>query len=128
MKNYPQVYVKNSFEAAETYCRAFGAEKTLELINEDNTEYEHCELSVNGEFFLALSEAQNPCDVSIVHKNRWDTMTFNAFEMGTVEAVDKAFQVLSDGGIVLEPLHELPWSKRCATIIDQFGVCWWISI
>ena len=48
MKNYPQVYVKNSFEAAETYCRAFGAEKTLELINEDNTEYEHCELSVNG--------------------------------------------------------------------------------
>lgn len=35
MKNYPQVYVKNSFEAAETYCRAFGAEKTLELINED---------------------------------------------------------------------------------------------
>ena len=72
MKNYPQVYVKNSFEAAETYCRAFGAEKTLELINEDNTEYEHCELSVNGEFFLALSEAQNPCDVSVVHKNRWE--------------------------------------------------------
>ena len=29
MKNYPQVYVKNSFEAAETYCRAFGAEKPL---------------------------------------------------------------------------------------------------
>ena len=51
MKNYPQVYVKNSFEAAETYCRAFGAEKTLELINEDNTEYEHCELSVNGDNF-----------------------------------------------------------------------------
>ena len=112
---------------AETYCRAFGAEKTLELINEDNTEYEHCELSVNGEFFLALSEAQNPCDVSIVHKNRWDTMTFNAFEMGTVEAVDKAFQVLSDGGIVLEPLHELPWSKYCGTIIDKYGVCWSIS-
>ena len=38
MKNYPQVYVKNSFEAAETYCRAFGAEKTLELINEDTIE------------------------------------------------------------------------------------------
>ena len=102
--------------------------KTLELINEDNTEYEHCELSVNGDNFLALSEAQNPCDVSVVHKNRWETMTFDVFEMGTVEAVDKAFQILSDGGIVLEPLHELPWSKRCATIIDKFGVFWWISI
>lgn len=24
------------------------------------------------------------------------------------------------------PIHELPWSKCCATIIDKFGVCWWI--
>lgn len=45
MKNYTQVYVKNSFEAAETYCKAFGAEITREFINEDNTAYEHCELS-----------------------------------------------------------------------------------
>lgn len=128
MKNYTQVYVKNSFDAAETYCNAFGAEITGEFFNEDNTAYEHCELSVNGEGFLALAEAKNPCDISIVHKNKWETMTFNVFEMGTIEAVDKAFLVLSDGGVVLEPIHELPWSKYCATIIDKFGVCWWISI
>lgn len=29
MKNYTQVYVRNSMEAAKTYCRAFGAEITL---------------------------------------------------------------------------------------------------
>ena len=58
MKNYTQVYVKNSFEAAETYCKAFGAEITREFKNEDNTAYEHCELSVNGEGFLALAEAK----------------------------------------------------------------------
>ena len=39
MKNYTQVYVKNSFEAAETYCKAFGAEITREFKNEDNTAY-----------------------------------------------------------------------------------------
>ena len=33
MKNYTQVYVKNSFEAAETYCKAFGAEITREFKN-----------------------------------------------------------------------------------------------
>lgn len=33
MKNYTQVYVKNSMEAAKTYCRAFGAEITLEMKN-----------------------------------------------------------------------------------------------
>lgn len=60
MKNDTQVYVKNSLEAAEMYCKAFGAEITRTFMNEDNTGYEHCELSVNGEGFLALAEASNP--------------------------------------------------------------------
>ncbi len=55
-------------------------------------------------------------------------MTFNVFEMGTEEAVYHAFQALSDGGVVIEPIHELPWSKCSATIIDRYGMCWWISI
>ena len=58
MKNYTQVYVKNSFEAAETYCKAFGAEITREFKNEDNTAYEHCELSVNGEGFLDFASVE----------------------------------------------------------------------
>ena len=128
MKNYAQVYVKNSMEAAETYCRAFGAEITFEIKNEAGTAYDHCELSVNGEGFLALSEAKNPCDISIVHQMKWETMTFNVFEMESEEAVDRAFDVLRDGGAVLQPIHEEPWSRRCATVIDRYGVCWWISI
>lgn len=128
MKNYTQVYVKNSFEAAEVYCKAFGAEITREFKNEAGTIYEHCELSVNGEGFLALAEAKNPCDVELVHKMKWETMTFNVFEMGSEEAVHRAFDVLSDGGVVLEPIGILPWSSCCATVIDKFGVCWWISI
>ena len=51
MKNYAQVYVKNSFEAAEIYCKAFGAEITFEVKNDTETAYEHCELSINGEGF-----------------------------------------------------------------------------
>ena len=98
MKNYNQVYVKNSLEAAQLYCRAFGAGITRAFLNESQTAYEHCELSVNGEGFLALAEAKNPCDVAVVHQHRWETMTFNVFEMGTEEAVQQAFQVLSEGG------------------------------
>ena len=55
-------------------------------------------------------------------------MTFNAFELGSTEAVKNAFDVLSDGGVVIETIHELPWSKCCATVIDKYGVCWWIAI
>ncbi len=128
MKNYTQVYVENSLEAAKMYCDAFGAEITLEMKNPQGTAYEHCELSVNGEGFLALAEAENPCDVQMVHKLKWETMTFNVFEMGSEEAVRHAFQVLSGGGVVIHPIHALPWSACCATVIDKFGVCWWISI
>ena len=41
MKNYTQVYVKNSMEAAKTYCQAFGAKITLEIKNSSGTAYEH---------------------------------------------------------------------------------------
>lgn len=128
MKNYAQVYVKNSFEAAKLYCKAFGAEITLEMKNEAGTTYEHCELSVNGEGFLALSEAANTCDIELVHKMKWETMTFNVFEMGSEESVCNAFNTLSDGGVIIHPVQEVPWNKCCATVIDKFGVCWWIAI
>lgn len=128
MKNYTQVYVKNSIEAVKMYCEAFGAEVTLEMRNEANDAYEHCVLSVNGEPFLAAAEAANPCDINAVHREKWQTMTFNEFEMGTEEAVHKAFRVLSDGGVVIDPIGELPWSKCCVTVIDKYGVCWWIAI
>ena len=75
-----------------------------------------------------MAEAKNPCNISIVHKNKWNTMTFNVFEMGSTEIVYHAFSVLSDGGEIIEDIHEVPWSKCCATIIDKYGVCWWISI
>ena len=47
MKCYTQIYARNSLEAVETYCRAFGAEPTLEMFNEARTKYEHCELAVD---------------------------------------------------------------------------------
>ena len=37
MKCYTQVYVMNSLEAAETYCKAFGANVSFEIKNPDKT-------------------------------------------------------------------------------------------
>ncbi|MDE6592087.1 MAG: hypothetical protein K2K57_03370 [Oscillospiraceae bacterium] len=128
MKCYTQVYVMNSIEAVETYCRAFGAKVTFEIRNAAQTAYEHCELSVNGEGILAVAEAAEPYDVSLIHRLKLQVMTFNAFELGSTDAVKNAFDVLSDGGVVIDAIHELPWSKCCATVIDKYGVCWWVGI
>ncbi len=57
---------------------------------------------------MALAEAKNSCDISIVHRYKWETMTFNVFEMGTEKAVYNAFQVLSEGGVIIDPIGELP--------------------
>lgn len=128
MKNYTQVYVRNSLEAAAHYCDAFGAQITREIRDPTGTAYEHCELSVDGAGFLALAEAENPCDIRLVHEKKWETMTFNVFEMGSEAAVHHAFQVLQKGGVVIHPIHALPWSSCCATVLNRYGVCWWISI
>lgn len=128
MKCNAQVYVNNSIEAVETYCRAFGAKISFEIKNADKTAYEHCELSVNDELILAVSETPELYDVSVIHQMKLQTMTFNAYELGSVEAVKNAYDVLSEGGLVLEAIHEVPWSKCCATVIDKYGVCWWIAI
>ena len=128
MKCYTQVYVINSMEAVETYCRAFGAKVTFEIKNDAQTAYEHCELSVNSEPILAVAEALEFYDVSVIHRMKWQTMTFNAFELGSTDAVKNAFDVLRDGGVVIEEIHEVPWNKCCATVIDRYGVCWWIAI
>ena len=71
MKIGSQAYVVGSFEAADLYCRAFGAEKRLEVKSEKNT-YEHCELSVNGQLFMAVSEAPFDCDHN--KKHVWQNM------------------------------------------------------
>ncbi len=128
MKCYTQVYVMNSLEAVQTYCRAFGAKVTFEMKNDAQTEYEHCELSVGSEPILAVSETPQPYDISMIHRLQWQTMTFNAFELGSTDAVRNAYDVLREGGVVIEPIHEVPWSKCCATVIDKYGVCWWIAI
>ena len=59
---------------------------------------------------------------------KWETMTFNVFQMGTEDSVRRAFDVLRDGGVVIEAIHELLWNNYCAAVIDKYGVCWWIAI
>ena len=42
-------------------------ENTFEIKNGSGTAYEHCELSVNGEGFLAIGEAKNLYDVCFLY-------------------------------------------------------------
>lgn len=126
MKIGPQVYVRGSLEAVAMYCDAFGAAISFQIKDEDEKAYAHCELSIDGQLFMAVSEAPEDCDVS--HKSVWQTMAFNAYDMGSEAAVRHAYDVLRDGGTVIDPLGPCDWNPCCSNLIDKFGVFWWIAI
>lgn len=126
MKIGPQVYVRGSIEAVEMYCKAFGAEISFQIKDKEKNAYAHCELSINGQLFLAVSEAPENCDTS--PKKVWQTMAFNAYEMSSKEAVRNAYEVLCEGGTVIDPLGPCDWNPYCSNLIDKYGVFWWIAI
>ena len=126
MKIGPQVYVRGSIEAVDMYCNAFGADITVHMKDHEGTAYEHCELSVNGQLFMAVSEAPDNCDI---HKKCvWQTMAFNVYDMGSEDAVRHAYDILREGGTVIDPLGPCPWNPCCSNVIDKFGVFWWIAL
>lgn len=125
MKISPQVYVRGSVEAVEMYCKAFGVEIRFQVKDERGV-YAHCELTVNGQLFLAVSEAPEESDVS--KKTVWQTMAFNVYDMGSEEVVRKAYDTLREDGTVIDPLGPCDWNPYCSNLIDKFGVFWWIAI
>lgn len=126
MKISSQVYVRGSIEAVQMYCKAFGAEVSFEVKDESGCAYAHCELSKNGQLFMAVSEAPDNCDTG--KKSKWQTMAFNVYDMGSEEAVRNAYGTLRDGGTVIDPIGPCPWNPCCSNLIDKFGVFWWIAI
>ena len=42
--------------------------------------------------------------------------------------VRRAFELLRQGGSVLTPVGPLPWSPCAASVLDRFGVWWYITM
>ena len=109
--------VKNSVEAVELYQKAFDLELGYNMKNEDGT-YFHSELSRDGEGFGVVESTDETVSNNIVTIG---------ITLDSEEEVKKAFEILSKDGIVKEPIGALPWTPCAATVIDKFGVCWYIT-
>ena len=44
------------------------------------------------------------------------------------DSIVKYFNALSDGGQIMKPLDEYPFSKKYAWISDRFGVSWQLTV
>ena len=121
MKIVSQVYVKGSAEAVELYKKAFGVTLGYHVLNAEGSFF-HAELLCDGEFFLAVSEAANSSAEGVI-----PPMQF-CVEFKDAIGVACAVEILKPGGDVTLPMGNLPWSDCCASLVDKFGVNWYLTI
>ncbi len=144
MKIGCQVYVKDSASAVELYLKAFGATLEYHVLNEDRSFF-HAELFLDGEFFLAVSEASVDTPEGGKPSAPYEELLSAVSKATAVRPPDippmqfgvefkdevgvlNAFEVLKPGATVTLPLSRLPWSDCCAGLVDQFGVSWYLSV
>jgi PhnB protein len=124
-----QVYVHKSADAVALYQQAFNAQLGYHVRNTDGSFF-HAELEVDGRSFLAVSEADATVGrlvLESVSPQLYPPMNFGV-TLADAAAVQQAFDVLAEGGAVLLPVSQLPWSECAANVVDRFGVFWYLSV
>ena len=114
------IAVKNNVEAVELYMKVFGLELGFYEKFPDGT-YMHAVLQKDGKEVFSVTNMLDDFDAEK------QIISFGVYFDNEAE-VREAFNLLSEGGIVKAPIGSVPWSPCCASVIDKFGVCWWISI
>jgi uncharacterized glyoxalase superfamily protein PhnB len=120
------VYVRNSLQAVAVYCDALGLTLGYSQKHDDGT-YLHAELEKDGKTIFAVSESGDEGIAAAMLKARQPTISLGV-DLANNEELTRAFHLLSEGGHVLRPLGELPWSPLSADLVDRFGVCWYLFV
>ncbi len=81
----------------------------------------HATFSLAGQEFMCI-------DSPVQHAFTFTPSTSLFVTCASEDEVDALFAGLSEGGQVLMPLDEYPFSKRYAWVNDRFGVSWQISL
>ena len=85
----------------------------------------HAEMGKGDKTFFAIGLLQ---DYQCGFDPKKQVIGFGA-HFHTEAELRATFDALSDGGIVTEPFGTVhSWTPCCATVIDKYGVSWWISL
>ena len=129
MKTGCQIYVKGSVEAAAFYREALNLTLGMNFMADDGT-YAHASLMSGEREILAIAESNGTHSHSI-QDNKCPVMTFNCYELGSKGAVIHAYNVLSQRALNNynpDGPTSVPWSELCFSLVDKFGVHWWIAV
>jgi PhnB protein len=120
------LYVKNSVEAAASYCDAFGMKIGYNVKNENGT-YMHAELEKDGQSIFAVSESDEEAITQAMLLSDKPTISLGV-NLNSNKELNHAYEILTNRGHILRALGELPWSPLSADFVDKYGVCWYIFV
>ena len=126
MKIAPQIYIKGSVVAAAFYQKAFGLTIGMTDMWDDGT-YRHVSLMSGDTEILAIGEDTD--NMLYYKKGDKEPISINIWELGTNEAVDHAFVVLSEDACIIPNAPGSPdWDTEgghyAFGVIDKYGVNW----
>lgn len=134
MKTCGQIYVKGSVEAFELYKNALRLTTGMYCLNKDGT-LEHADLRYGDKEIIAVAEDTSNLHSGKLADGKQSIMFFNVWDLGTREAVDHAYAVLSAGACWNEnpdgpstPLWDDEGKGYAFALVDKFGVHWWIAM
>ena len=115
--------------------RAFNLtpDPNMTAFNADGT-YEHVSLLSGGTDILAVAENSNGAHSAEIEGGKIPIMAFNVYELGSREAVDHAYAVLSEGARKNEnpdgpacPFWDEDGNEYWFSLVDKFGVYWGVG-
>ena len=106
-------------EAMELYIDVLGGE-IINLIPSEDGKVHHATFTLKGQEFMAI-------DSAIHHEFTFTPAISMMVACESEEEIDRVYARLSEGGLVLMPLGELPEFKKFCWIQDKFGVSWQLT-
>ena len=114
-------------EAMKLYTSLFKQSEILNITrygaNESGAEgtVQHATFSLNSQEFMCI-------DSSAVHAFTFTPSISLYVRCETEDEIDRVFAVLADGGQILMPLDQYPFSQKFGWLSDRFGVSWQLSL
>ena len=131
----PQIYVKGSLEAVALYQKAFNLtlNPNMTFFNEDGT-YTHVSLMSGENEIIAVAEDSLELHSNKIAGDKIPVMAFNVYKLGSREAVDHAYAVLSAEARINEspdgptcPFWDEDGNEYWFSLVDKFGVYWGVG-
>ena len=122
----------NAKEALEFYKKALNADKvkysTFALMPNPGMSEEDKNMIMDayiefGDNVIMLSDVPSFMRQATGEISVGNNMLISIIE-GNKKTNEKLFSALSEGGTVIMPISEVPWSKCFGMLVDKFGITW----